>query len=418
MAVLTIRPPAGSAVPPHTPRPYPLDVVSSPRVSALAAALAAGAGPGAVDAFWAEAARLGTPLVEAGAGGGHVVTFLWRDADAAAVVLHANRLSDFRDLGQSLMRRLAGTDVWHLSYRMPGTWRGSYRIGPLAEPLAAPGPDRAPDRAAWRGLRAAARTDPLNRSPLRERPGAPALSVVALPHAPAQPWLARRPGVPRGAVTVHKVRGRLVRAYLPPGAGHRELPVVVLLDGEVWSGDGGLASTMDNLAHGGRLPPAAVLMVDSGDVPARTRDLGCDPGFASFLAGDLLAWAGARWPVTRDPARTVVAGQSLGGLTAAYTAFCAAERFGAALCQSPSLWFPGGDAAEWLTGRYAAAPKLPVRWYLEVGGREWDLVGPVRRFRDALTGRGYRLSYAEYDGGHDIACWRGGLADGLVALLG
>ncbi|WP_433528281.1 enterochelin esterase [Micromonospora sp. CA-263727] len=416
MDVLTIPPPGGPAVPPHTPRPYPLDVVQGDRVRALAATLASGAGPGAVEAFWVEAARRGTPLVEPDADG-YVVTFLWRDPVAAAVLLHANRLTDFRDLGQSLMRRLPGTDVWHLSYRMPATWRASYRIGPLTEPLAAPGSPAIPDRAAWRALRAAARTDPLNRMPLRERTGRPPLSVVTLPGAPAQPWLARQRGVPRGTVTTHRVGGHVVRTYLPPGARGRDLPVVVLLDGEVWAADGRLPSTMDNLAHAGRIPPAVVLMVDSGDVPTRTRVLGCDPGFAAFLADDLLGWAADRWPVTADAARTVLAGQSLGGLTAAYAALCAPHRFGAVLCQSPSLWFPGGPAAEWLTGRYADAPARPLRWYLEVGTREWDLIGPVRRFRDVLNGRGYPLTYAEYDGGHDIACWRGSLANGLTALL-
>jgi enterochelin esterase-like enzyme len=37
---------------------------------------------------------------------------------------------------------------------------------------------------------------------------------------------------------------------------------------------------------------------------------------------------------------------------------------------------------------------------------------------EALLRRGYEVVYREYSGGHDYACWRGGLADGLIELLG
>ena len=40
-----------------------------------------------------------------------------------------------------------------------------------------------------------------------------------------------------------------------------------------------------------------------------------------------------------------------------------------------------------------------------------------RHLRDVLRAREYDVAYREFNGGHDYACWRGGLADGLANLL-
>jgi enterochelin esterase family protein len=58
-----------------------------------------------------------------------------------------------------------------------------------------------------------------------------------------------------------------------------------------------------------------------------------------------------------------------------------------------------------------------VRWHVEVGLDEWVNLRPNRHLRDVLTARGYRLTYAEFAGGHDRLCWRERLGDALVNLL-
>jgi hypothetical protein len=113
------------------------------------------------------------------------------------------------------------------------------------------------------------------------------------------------------------------------------------------------------------------VLPDSVDEPTRWAEMTCRPAYAAFLADELLPWAATRLPLTDDPARTVVAGQSLGGLTAAHAALSAPHRFGNALVQSGSFWWPDGPDTEWLTREIARIPRLPVRFRLSYGEQEW-----------------------------------------------
>jgi enterochelin esterase-like enzyme len=153
----------------------------------------------------------------------------------------------------------------------------------------------------------------------------------------------------------------------------------------------------------------------------------CHPPFAEFLARELIPWVRRGYRVTDDPARTAIAGSSLGGLAAAFAAFKHPEVFGNVLSLSGSFnWAPRDDAEpEWLARQLAAGPKLPLRFYLEAGRQEnrlrpdgTSLLGSNRHLRTVLQAKGYDVRYREFNGGHSILNWRGSVADGIVALLG
>jgi enterochelin esterase family protein len=201
------------------------------------------------------------------------------------------------------------------------------------------------------------------------------------------------------------------------------LPVLVLLRGEVWEPQLRVSALLDRLVAEGRIPPLVALMPDALDRDSRWSELTCNDLFATFLADELLPWAAGRWPVSTDPERVVLAGQGLGGLAASHAALRRPDRFGAVLAQSGAFWWPlaPGDRSrgeEWLTGRVAASPALPVRFRVSAGLHEWTLLPAVRRLRDVLLGKGYDVSYREFNGGHDYVCWREDLASGLESLLG
>ncbi|WP_202521894.1 enterochelin esterase [Streptomyces sp. SID5614] len=400
--------------------------VRSPLLRTLLADVRAGK-PDAEEAFWRYAAATGTPLVEPDPEGDpdHRLVTLVRREDPARPATHVLALvhtvtdkdRHAGDLAPHLMERIDGTGVWAISHRLRADHRASYQFhatdGAREDALRA-------DRSSWLGVLDHAEPDPLNdRAPLPSRDGRNPASVLELPDAPPQSRNRRRDDVDRGRTLDAEVDGRRITVHLPPGHHPDSGPyaLAVLLDGEMWGPVLGVGDILDNLHADGDLPPTVAVLVDT--MGRRMEDLACSAPFVDWLADTLLPWAGWEYGAGADAARTVVAGQSAGGLTAAFAAFQRPDRFGLALSQSGSFWWPDDErGTEWLTGQYAWAERRPVTLHLEVGLQEWMLLQENRRLRNVLRARGYDVRYREFNGGHDYACWRGGLADGLAALLG
>ena len=411
--------------PPKVPRPQPVPLAISPRIAELSQELTTAIRPGDVlTAFWETVTVSGTPLLEPSTTDGQsLVTFLWRGASnpqPEAVYLFVNRLTDERNLLRSRMIHLPGTDVWHLSYDMADDWRASYCFCPLSTDS----PDHPVGATEQVGIRRwldSGEVDPGNHDRVRGR-GDQLMSVVSLPAAPSQPWLHPRPGVPAGSVRGHRLAGaagfadRTVWEYLP--ATYRSdpacLPVLVLLDGEVWLNRLDFTTTLDNLIAAQRIPPMRALLPDSLDNATRWRELAANPEFIDVLADHWLDTLG----VPSDPRQIAIAGNSLGGLTAVAAVMRRPDRFGQAISMSGSTWWDADDSGDGLLQRRAAAPKGdPNRdgcIELQVGRQEWVLADPTRTLARTLRRGGWHSELVEYNGGHDFAWWRGSLADGLI----
>jgi enterochelin esterase family protein len=345
------------------------------------------------------------------------VTFLWRDRDARIVLLFANRITDEKNLRESLMRRIPDTDIWHITYRMERDWRASYCFIPCYDKKSVSditGVHQVSIRKALdRGL-----ADPRNSIVCKNRADN-ALSVVELPDAPPQPWLAARPQFTcRGNVTSHQLLdGHTVWVYEPPeairsaDANNEAVPALIMFDGDMWMRTGRFHETLDNLIADGEIPPLYALLVETDDIAARWGELSEDSGVEDFVADNLLPWARGRWPITDDPARTIVAGQSLGALTALWMAAKRPDSAKNVIAQSASLW--RGSLMERLSGEESPLRDFTGRIYFECGKQEWVLLPLNRKLARLLKARGAMHRYVEYNGGHDYACWRGGIADGL-----
>lgn len=417
--------------------------VSSKAIQSLRDRLAAGDSD-AEASFWQEVTAGSTPLIERiEADDRHVlVTFLWRgDADTENVLLLSPWAGDTP--AESLMERVPDTSVFFRTYRARSNVRGSYQFR-VNDPLR-PWAEMSTDEMVTYFHSFV--PDPLNADQLYWPAFGPypeeILSVVTLPDAPAQPWGETQPDIAHGSVEHHRFRSerpgneRDVWVYLPLTAAEG---LLVVFDGWSYNGPIPTPTILDNLIAAGRIPPLAAVLIESPGTnsveaqESRSRELPCNRDFADFLADELVPWIRQEFGVPTPRDLTLVAGSSYGGLAASFAAYAHPEVFGRVLSQSGSYWwkptFTMGEGAEddeeweWLTRQFVSAERLPVRFYLDVGVLETragmgapTMVLSNRHLRDVLLARGYQVHYAEFAGGHDYACWRGTLADGLIALF-
>lgn len=430
--------------PPKLPRPQRAPLATSPTLAAmhqrllerpqLASQLQA--------QLWQQVTS--TPLLEADPTqeGKYLVTFLWRGA-AHSVLLFVNRLTDEKNLADSYMRRLPGTDTWYLTYRMDGDWRASYCFLPALAAAQAPwlqGSQVRLRQALDGGL-----PDPHNPVTCTNRRGF-VQSVVSLPLAPAWPlgqWPvfsddagagrfdggglgAGRGDADAGSLDAGRLDvvadldtlGRQIWVYTPaPISRTQSYPVLLVLDGEVWLKRHHLHLALEQLMDAGLIAPAYIVFIDSGGTEQRWQELGdSESDFGGYLSGQLLNWLKAHYAISSNPADRVVIGQSLGALTVLRTLVAYPQLIGAGISQSASLWqdvlFNELNALD-----ATQTPLAGTRAWIEVGSQEWILAPLQPKAVCQLREAGMQVKDMVYNGGHDYACWRINLASALMHLL-
>lgn len=448
--------------PPKLPRPQRAPLATSPTLDAvhqrllerpqLASQLQA--------QLWQQVTA--TPLLEADPTqeGKYLVTFLWRGV-AQRVLLFVNRLTDEKNLADSYMRRLPGTDTWYLTYRMDGDWRASYCF--LPAPSAAQAPWLQGSQVRLRQALDGGLPDPHNPVTCTNRRGF-VQSVVSLPLAPAWPlgewpvfsddaagagsldagrldavgdldslerqiWVytpapisRAQNGASSANVTAPSAAISGPETSSPHGASDvsqsgsaQSWPVLLVLDGEVWLKRHHLHLALAQLMEAGLIAPAYIVFIDSGGTEQRWQELG-DSNFGRYLSGPLLNWLKTHYAISPNPADRVVIGQSLGALTVLRTLVAYPQLIGAGISQSASLWqdvlFNELNALD-----ARQAPLAGTRAWIEVGSQEWILAPLQPKAVHQLRQAGMQVKDMVYNGGHDYACWRINLASALMQLL-
>ncbi|CAL9342359.1 alpha/beta fold hydrolase [Streptomyces sp. enrichment culture] len=342
-------------------------------------------------AFWA---GLTTPL-SVPDGDGWRTLFLWRGPRAASAV--------FESWSAPVeLRRWGETDCWYAEVRMPARLRVTYRFvvgdDAYADPYnpAGAGGDR---------------------------------SVAATPDAPAQPhWplLGAADVLPlpptRLRWTSERLGGRRTVRVHPVGGGG---PLVLLLDGDDWLYLHPAAAAFDSAAASGEMPPVTLVFVPAKD---REAEFGCRPALWEAVRDELLPLvAGSGVPA--DPGRTVVAGQSLGGLSALYAALEFPDLVSRVACQSASLWWTpgaadladplGGPVGGTLAARLRGRPDLSgLRIAFDVGEHETRMLPHCALVETLTEQAGATVRVSRSASGHDRAGWRQALLRDVAWALG
>lgn len=413
----------------------------------------------ATEALRQELSAARGPLVEPLGEGQVLVTFVWVGA-AGRVSVRGAQIFPNLMVPSHPLARVPGTDVWWVSTpaRTAVTTPYQYLVDE-PEPSGAHGLSGDP-AAALRAQLPFMRADPFNPRRLfsqmaliagaYDEPEERWESVLELPGLEPCPWFEER-GAPRGTLTEHRLVSRLlgnertVTVWTPPGysADGGPFPLCVMLDGECWPRVARMPLGLENLVAEGRIAPPVVAFVNNPRTPtpvvSRTREAACNPDTARMLAEELLPFLLSHYSITEEPSLRVLAGNSLTGLAAAHTALLHPEAYGAVMASSGSFWWGYAnhpvasfmlgkdDEPEWLTRQYAAAPRVPVRFWLDVGVLEagtyvpWipgvDVRACVRHLRTVLRAKDNEVHYHEAPGGHDFATFRRSIALGLQTLL-
>lgn len=346
------------------------------------------------DEFW-EAA--GTPASVPDGNGGWATLFLWRGSSASI---------EFESWSEPVpLRRWGDTDCWYAEVRMPARLRVTYRF--LADDAAYADPFN-PVGAG--GDRSIAATPDAPAQPHWPVVGAAADVVLPLPRTRLR-WASERLGG-RRTVRVH-----------PVGGGG---PVVLLLDGDDWLYLHPAMTAFDSAFAGGEMPPVTLVFLPSKD---REAEFACRPELWEAIRDELLPLV-AESGVPCDPDRLVVAGQSLGGLSAVYAALEFPELVSRVACQSGSFWWTpdamgladpfggplGGSVAARLRGRGAELAGLRVAF--DVGEHETRMLPHCEAVEGLASEGGAAVRVSRSPAGHDRAGWRHALLRDVAWVLG
>lgn len=385
-------------------------------------------GNSAAEEFIGDLKAEGSPIVEELQGDSDhtLVTFIYEESSSVCnnVLLFPKSSTELltESYDDCLFNKIESTNLWYLTYEVENNIRLSYAYVTN---------DTRDD--SWEVRYKKKEADRLNKCKkvFRNSQGeiSSQYSYIDMPNAPKEIWAKKIPGVPCGHVEQywfdspglkHK---RRIHIYVPHGYSSEGEPCeyIVFNDGYEYLDVLNAIDTLNNLIASNKIPPTVAVFIESSE--DRHSELKCNASFCDIICKELIPWVRDRYNISTNPKKAIIAGYSLGGLTAAYMGLHYPDVFGNVLSQSGSLWYQPPETGNvpyfcWISDEYKAASKLPLKFYLNVGilEPEYDMIAPNKAFTETLQSLGYEVTFEMFNSGHDFLYWGETLAQGLISL--
>ena len=261
--------------------------------------------------------------------------------------------------------------------------------------------------------------DPLNPLLFEADPNS---SIMELPSASKEPYLQEAKNC--GKIESFEFQGKKISIHETFGfdASSDNFNILILLDGMDYINFMSVPKIIDNMKEESLIKDQITIFV--GADSDRSNEYSLKDDFNALIINDLFPYIEKSYDIKFKKENTYIAGFSLSGLAACYIGLKYTDYFKGIISQSGSFWYnPKKEKGHSLiTKLYKEAPLTNIKFRISVGAREakkmrgksQDMVNANRMFSSQLLGKGYKVTYNEFPGGHDILCWRKEIPDILL----
>jgi predicted alpha/beta superfamily hydrolase len=186
--------------------------------------------------------------------------------------------------------------------------------------------------------------------------------------------------------------------------------------------------TLDGLIAAGSAQEVIVVGINNTSNRIAEYTPTIDPGYGGgnanayldFIESAILPFVNTTYRTLSGPSNTFMMGSSLGGLVSFFAGWSRSSVYGTIGAISASFWW--NDEELTVEVEQFTDPKIPVRVYLDVGGKE-GAESQVVKMRNALLALGYQYGsdlayYFDPPGQHNEASWAQRLPTILPFIVG